>query len=168
MAMIDIEKLSDRYDVRRLGSADVDGILKLCRENTQFYEYCEAEPTEEQILRDMRLLPPGIRPSDKYYVGFYRHGELIALLDLVDGYPAPDCAYIGFFMMKKALQGQGLGSAVIRDCAAYLQSIHKTAVRLAIDKANPQSTHFWKKNGFRVVREADRNGRTLLVAEKTL
>lgn len=37
----------------------------------------------------------------------------------------------------------------------YLRSIGKTAVRLAIDKGNPQSTHFWTKNGFEVIAEAD-------------
>lgn len=49
-----------------------------------------------------------------------------------------------------------------------MQSIGKTAVRLAIDKGNPQSSHFWKKNGFEVISEADVNGWTKLVAEKKL
>jgi hypothetical protein len=49
-----------------------------------------------------------------------------------------------------------------------LKSIGKTSVRLAIDKGNPQSTHFWKKNGFEIISEADVNGRTKLVAEKIL
>ena len=35
-------------------------------------------------------------------------------------------------------------------------------------KGNPQSTHFWKKNGFSVIYEADRDGHALLVAEKEL
>ena len=53
-------------------------------------------------------------------------------MDLIDGYPKPEIAYIGFFMM------------------------------------NPQSTHFWKKNGFKVISEADVNGWTKLVSERKL
>ena len=50
--MIDISKLSRIYDIRRMDDSDVDSILNFCRKNTQFYEYCEAEPTREQVLHD--------------------------------------------------------------------------------------------------------------------
>ena len=33
---------------------------------------------------------------------------------------------------------------------------------------NPQSTHFWKKNDFDVISEADVNGWTKMVAERKL
>ena len=82
--------------------------------------------------------------------------------------PEPDTAFIGFFMMRKDLQGRQIGSAIIRETAEALNSAGKTAIRLGIDKENPQSTHFWKKNGFEVIREADLNGWTKLVAERKL
>ena len=166
--MIDISRLSGRYGVRRLRESEADRVLELCRENTQFYEYCEAEPTREQVLSDMRLLPPGIGPEDKYYFGFFQEDALIAVMDLVDGYPEAGIAFMGFFMMKKAFQGRGEGTAIIREAASGLKAQGKTAIRLAIDKGNPQSTHFWKKNGFDVIMEVDRNGWTALVAERKL
>ncbi len=165
---MDIEKLSRIYSVRRLDFADIDRVLALCRENTQFYEYCGAEPTKAQIQSDLQLLPPGVQAGDKYYLGFFQAEELIAVLDLVDGYPEPETVFIGFFMMKKALQGQGLGSGLIRECAAYWKSIGFRTIRLGIDRDNPQSTHFWKKNGFRVVQEVDRGDWTILLAQKAL
>ena len=165
---IDISMLSSRYTVRKLEESDADSILALCRQNTQFYEYCEAEPTREQVLNDLKITPPGIGLSDKYYIGFYEQDILIAVMDLIDGYPEPDVAYIGFFMMNKDLQGQGIGSAVIQEAAAYLKEKDKTAIQLAIDKENPQSSHFWKKNGFHVIRVVDRNGWIALAAEKRL
>ena len=166
--MLDIPKLSIHYDVRRLSDADADSILELCLANTQFYQYCEAEPTMEQVLRDLHITPPGVKLSEKYYIGFYQEGILMAVMDLIDGYPEPDVAYIGFFMMKKERQGRQISSAIIRETAAYLKAIGKTVIRLGIDKDNPQSTHFWKKNGFLVIREVERDGWTALVAEKTL
>ena len=89
-------------------------------------------------------------------------------MDLIDGYPEPEIAFIGFFMMNKDLQGQGIGTAIIRETEAYLKATGKTSIRLAIDKGNPQSTYFWKKNGFSVIKEVDRNGWTALVSEKLL
>ena len=163
--MIDISRLSKQFDVRKLGDSDVDIILELCRENTQYYQYCGAETSKEQILEDLHSIPPGI---GKYYICFFRKSILIAVMDLIDGYPEPDVAYVGFFMMKKEEQGRQIGSTIIQETAAYLKETGKTAIQLGIDQENPQSTYFWKKNGFHVIREVDLDGWTALVAEKKL
>ena len=89
-------------------------------------------------------------------------------MDLIDGYPLPETAYIGFFMMNPTYQGKKIGTAIIDEVIDYLKNTGKTSVRLAIDKGNPQSTHFWKKNGFEVIAEADVNGWTKLAAERKL
>lgn len=166
--MLDVRMLSSTFTVRMLSLADADAVLALCRENEQFYRYCEARPTREQIVNDMQLLPPGVEPSDKYYLGFFRRDELIAVMDLVDGYPEENFVFIGFFMVKKVLQGQKLGTALIRECSEYFKRLGKTTIRLGIDKGNPQSTHFWGSLGFTVVREVDRGEWTILVADKAL
>ena len=138
--MLEISKISSVYGVRRLDNSDADSILDLCRKNTQFYEYCEAKPTKEQVLNDLRITPPGIQLSEKYYIGFYHEETLIAVMDLIDGYPEQEMAFIGFFMMNKDIQGQGIGTAIIKETATYLKTAGKTAIRLAIDKDNPQRT----------------------------
>ena len=166
--MIDDRLLSRRYEVRRMGESDADAILELCRGNPQFYRYCGAEPSREQVLNDLTILPPGTDRTAKHYVGFYDKGALIAVMDLIDGYPEPGNAYIGFFMMDGRRQGRGIGSAIIAEAAAYLKDAGMRSIQLGIDKGNPQSTHFWKKNGFHVIRKVDRNGWTALVAERTL
>ena len=166
--MIEISKITKLYKTRELRESDVDAILELCRKNPLFYEHTEAEATRERILEDMKATPPGIGLEDKYFFGFYDGDELVAVMDLVDGYPDPKTAYIGFFMMNPSYQGKQVGIAIIRETVEYLGSIGKTAVRLAIDKGNPQSTHFWTKNGFEVLFEADVNGWTKLVAEKKI
>jgi RimJ/RimL family protein N-acetyltransferase len=166
--MIDISKLSKRYSVRILEESDVETLARICKQNTVFYEYTEARPTKENILNDMKATPPGITMDDKYYFGFFDDRELIAIMDLIDGYPKAEIAYIGFFMMNPQYQGKQTGTAIIAEVIDCLQSTGKTSVRLAIDKGNPQSTHFWKKNGFEIISEADVNGWTKLVAEKSL
>ena len=166
--MIDITKLSSRFECHALHPEDADRILALCRKNPLFYEYTEARPVREQILDDMTLTPPGMDLSSKYYFGFFENQDLAAVMDLIDGYPGPESAYIGFFMMDPQYQGKQIGTEIISETAAYLRSTGKTTIRLAIDKGNPQSTHFWRKNGFEVIAEADVNGWTKLVAERPL
>lgn len=166
--MIDISRISSLYTVRRMTDADTDEILALCRQNPQYYRYCDAEATEAQIRDDLHITPPGIGPEDKYYLGLYEGGTLIAVLDLIDGYPERAYGFIGFFMMRAAYQGRQTGSAIIRGLEDCLRAHGKERVRLGIDKDNPQSAHFWKKNGYRVINEVPAGGGTVLVAEKEL
>ena len=166
--MTDISMLSNQYSVRRLDDSDADDILDFCRKNNLYYQYCGAETSKEQVLNDLHITPPGVDISDKYYVGFFKGEEMVAILDLIDGYPESGIGYIGFFMMNAALQGKQIGSTIIQDVCTYLKQIGKTAVRLGIAKDNPQANHFWKKNGFTVIKEVDREGWTVLVAEKKL
>lgn len=166
--MIDITRLSSRFKIRTLTDSDVDVILDLCQHNTLFYEYTEARPAIEEIRNDMRITPPGITLSDKYFFGFFEGQEPVAVMDLIDGYPKPEVAYIGFFMMNQMYQGKQIGTTIISEVTDYLRMIGKKSIRLAIDKGNPQSTHFWQKNGFEVISEADVNGWTKLVAEKSM
>ena len=39
---------------------------------------------------------------------------------------------------------------------------------LGMDRDDPQSTHFWRKNGFRVVRELPQDEGIIQVAERLL
>ena len=166
--MIDIAKLSSQYAVRRLDDSDAGDILRFCVKNMLYYQYCEAEPTMAQVLNDLHIAPPGVDSADKYYLGFFSGRELTAVLDLIDGYPEPDMAYIGFFMMDAARQGRQLGTGIIQEVLSHLKHIGKNAVRLAIASENPQANHFWRKNGFRVIRQVPMDGWIALVAEKAL
>ena len=168
MKNIQIEKLSDSYTIRRLTDADVPMLYAWMLRNDQYFRYCGGSTTPERVRQDLTLCPPGTTPAQKHYVGFFDAGTLVAVMDLIDGYPDTDTAFIGFFMMNRELQGQGTGTAIVRDVLAALRALGYTAVRLGIDKENPQSNHFWRKNGFTVVREAAQERGIVLLAERCL
>ena len=168
MRSFDLAALSETYRVRRLGAEDIEEILALCRSNPQYYAYCGKETSAELIGQDMAVTPPGIPPEQKYYIGFFEDARLVAVMDLIDGYPEADCAFIGFFMLRGELQGVGLGSKIVTEVFAYLREQKLVRCQLGIDKDNPQSNHFWQKNGFAVVREIAMEDGTILLAERTL
>ena len=168
MKRIEIRKLSEKYDVRKLNFDDVKMIYTFCKRNTQYYEYCGKELSIELIERDLRITPPGILLDQKYYVGFLEKGKLVAVLDLEDGYPDEDYAYIGFFMINHEMQGNGIGTHIITEVFKHLKELGFQKCMLGIDKDNPQSNHFWRKNGFEVIREVIQEEGTILVAERQL
>ena len=166
--MFDLSKFSTRYSVRRMTDSDADEILALCLKNDQYYRYCGRQPSRDLILRDLHITPPGTPAEAKYYVGFYDGDSLTAVMDLIEGYPESDAAFVGFFMMNRELQGRQIGTRIVQEVCAYLKEAGLKRVLLGIDKENPQSNHFWKKNGFFVIREVEQEEGTILVAEKSL
>ena len=87
--------------------------------------------------------------QDKYYLGYFDdQQELVAVMDFIDHYPTEQSAFIGFFMMEKDLQGQGIGSRIITELTEYLKRQNYQFIRLGYVDGNLQSERFWKKNQF--------------------
>lgn len=144
----DVDKLSERYRVRRLTEADVEMVYALSVGNPMFYQHCPPFVTPKSILSDMKALPPRKDYADKYYIGYFEGDELVAVMDLILGYPNEETAFVGLFMMAKERQRKGIGSGIVEECFAFLGSMGYRFVRLAYAKGNPQSEAFWVKNGF--------------------
>ena len=108
-------KIKCRFFGKSTCRLHIEMLVEICKQNTVFYEYTEARPTEENILDDMKATPPGIDMQDKYYFGFFDGRELVAIMDLIDGYPKAEIAYIGFFMMNPQYQGKQTGTAIIAE-----------------------------------------------------
>mgnify|MGYP003295784707 CR=1 FL=1 len=168
MKKIELEQLSSTYTVKRLQIEDTELIYTLCKSNPQYYEYCGKSLSVEEIESDLNIMPPGISMEQKYYIGFFENQKLIAVMDLIDGYPNSNVAFIGFFMMYGELQRAGIGSKIVSEALIYLKRQGFQTCQLGIDKENPQSNHFWRKNGFQIIREVVQEEGIILVAEKQL
>ncbi len=168
MDRIELGKLSVVYDVRRLGLADAPMVYAFCRANTRYYAYCGAEVTLELVEHDLTAVPPGVSGEQHYYLGFFAQGALTAVMDLIAGCPGGDDISLGFFMMHSASQGAGTGSRIVSEALAALRAQGFRRCILGMDRDNPQSTHFWRKNGFRVVRELPQDEGVIQVAERLL
>lgn len=163
------EDISKTYAVRRLTEHDLPAILALCRTNPLFYKHCPPNVTEDSIRADMQALPPGKTPKDKYYLGYFDGNRLAAVLDLILGFPNEETAFIGFFMVDAALQGRGVGSALVEELCCHLKSCGFAAVRLGWVQGNPQSEHFWHKNNFKENGARSKNDTyTILYAQRGL
>lgn len=149
MIKLKVDNLSKKYAVKLLGKSDVSNIYSLCSKNTLYYDFCPPFVTPESIEADMAALPPGKGKDDKYYLGYYDKDKLIAVMDLILGYPDEDTAYIGFFMTDVSIQSKGIGSAIVNELSRFMCSQGYSKIQLGWVKGNPQAEHFWLKNGFK-------------------
>lgn len=169
MKHMNIKDFSKNYKVRFLTNDDSEMIYKLCKGNPLYYEYCPPAVTRNSIREDIVALPPNIDIEHKYYVGFFDSEKMIAVMDLIDGYPDKDIAFIGFFMTDVCVHDKGIGSAIISELLKYLKDERYTVVRLAWVKGNPQAEHFWIKNGFTAIKETSSTAAEhVILAERKL
>ena len=166
---MNVSEFSGRYVVRILSEADIPAVYALCKENSLYYRYCPPFVSELSIAGDMKALPPGKTESDKFYIGYYDHGCLIAVMDIIRAYPDERTAFIGFFMTEATFHNKGIGSSIIEELCDCLYGIGFEAVRLGWVKGNPQAEHFWHKNGFKETGITyDTDEYTVVVAQRNL
>lgn len=164
---LDIKQFSKQYKVTYLNVEDVNLILSLCESNPFYYEHFPPMVSKQSILMDMKALPNHKNKEDKYYVGFWKEDTLIAIMDLIDGYPDTESGWIGLFMVDGLYSNQGIGSKIIEDLSSYLKTRH-TYLRLAYVEENEQCAHFWKKNHFVCDEKINRDGINLCKMFKKL
>ena len=132
-----IENLSEKYTVKRLGKNDISIVYNLCSKNTLYYEYCPPFVTAESIETDMIALPPGKTVEDKVYVGYFDADKLIAVMDLILGFPEAETAYVGFFMTDVSVQGKDIGSSIFSELAKFVCGNGFSNIQLCWVEGNP-------------------------------
>ena len=145
-----IDQLSKHYSCRILTEKDILSILSLYESNPLYFQYCPPKPNLASVKEDMLRLPEGKAKADKFYVGFWNGFDLVAVMDFVYAYPDEETVFIGLFMVDQAYQRKGIGSQIVTEALAYFTKNFRKA-RLAYVKGNPQSRHFWEKQGFKPI-----------------
>lgn len=161
-------QFSTQYQVQQLTEADLEQVLALYQTNPLYFEHFPPLPSLESLANDLVDCPPGKELSDKFFLGFWDKNDLIAVLDLIAGYPTADTAYLGLFMVDANRSGQGLGSRIMAELLSQLTPNFKK-VRLGYVETNPQSSRFWTKVGFYPTGEVkELAGKTIVLAEYAL
>lgn len=159
---INVGEFSSEYDVRLLTEADVSDVYWLCRNNRKYYLDLKQRPSMKELTDVITDLPEGAGPDNKYFAGFYRGEDLIAFMDLITGYPEPDDAFIGWFMVDAQMQNQGIGSQIIADVRASMKAQGYDHLSLKCQKENTNAFSFWSSLGFAPTGEStDEQGRAL-------
>ncbi|MDO4815793.1 MAG: GNAT family N-acetyltransferase [Bacillota bacterium] len=115
-------------------------------------------PTVESLTDVISELPEGKEDTDKFFVGFYENGALVAVMDLITGYPENDDAFIGWFMVDAQLQGKGIGSRIFADVRAAMKAQGYDYLSLCCAKENTEAIAFWRAQGFEPTGEEAVNG----------
>ena len=153
-AALDIAALSTTHTARAITQADIADVYALCKSNQKYYAYTNSAPTVESLTEVISRVPEGAELGDKCFVGFYEGENLVAVLDLITGYPEPDDAFIGWFMVDGHRQRQGIGSQIFADVRAAMAAQGYDHMMLSCEKENAEAIAFWQAQGFRAVAQS--------------
>ena len=158
-AALDVRTLGIGYDVRRLTGADITDVFQLAKGNRKFYRALGVRPSRSKLTEMISDIPEGVGQEDKHFVGFYDdEGNLVAVLDLITGYPKDDNAFIGWFMVDAAQQRQGIGSQIFADVRASMQAQGFSRLEVACPEASQSGMSFWAEQGFETTGHRFNNG----------
>lgn len=136
------------YKVCQINDKNIDDVYKLCSYNDFYYECLQEQVSMSGVENIINELPPDCESKNKLFLGIYKGAQLVAILDLIAGYPNKETAFIGLFMVDRSLQSSGIGSGIINKLIEFLKSNGYKCCRLGVIEKNVPAINFWNKMGF--------------------
>ncbi|MCQ2467653.1 MAG: GNAT family N-acetyltransferase [Clostridia bacterium] len=143
---------------------NISEVYRLCKSNRRFYRYLGRVPTKESLTEVISEVPEGYSETSKYFLGFYDDESLIAIADIILGYPENDDAFIGWFLVDGVEQGKGIGSQIFADIRANLKALGYDYISLGCVKENEIAVKFWESQGFKATGEESASGKHTIAA----
>jgi RimJ/RimL family protein N-acetyltransferase len=142
--------------LRELGAGD-EAVLQALLESDPDYtvRVTGYPPGPSDALSLLMMRPESVPESRKVVLGVFERGALVAVVDLLRGYPAPEYVFIGLLLVEGVRQRQGVGAAALAAVERYAgQWPEARRFRLAVVDTNAPVLGFWLRMGFEATGEA--------------
>ncbi|MFI5691943.1 GNAT family N-acetyltransferase [Kribbella sp. NPDC051586] len=142
----------DEVVLRAIAPGDVDALQELVESDPGYTERITGYPpgaSDAQSLLMMR--PEGLPEESKVVLGAFAADRLVAVVDVLRGFPNDHTAFIGLLEVHAKYQGLGCGGTTYGLVERYVGSTWREirTLRLAVVDTNAQvATGFWERQGF--------------------
>jgi ribosomal protein S18 acetylase RimI-like enzyme len=134
--------------IRAIGRDEAALVQRLHERCSDFWELVEGAAPPPDFARELLdEVPPGGTIDHKHVLGVFED-ELVALLDLYDGYPEPHAWYLSLLVIAPERRGTGLGHELLAYGETYVRARGGRALRLIVQEQNPRALAFWMREGF--------------------
>ena len=140
------------HRLRRAEPDDEAAIQDAFELDPGFFELSEGAPPRPTEAHELLIEQPPIETCTKQsFVVHDPAGTLVAVLDLLDGFPDRGTLYLGLIFIAPRSRGGGLGRALLEALFAHAADGGSTAVRLAVVVANQDARRLYDRLGFTYV-----------------
>ena len=156
---VDVGVFSSDLTARRIDEEEIPAVLELERKNRRAYRKLGKRPSTQTLTAIMTDIPEGASVEDKVFTGFYdADGELVAVLDLLLGYPGKGNAFIGWFLVDADRRNNGIGSQIIADVRAAVKGMGYERFTVGVTDTSEEAVRFWEGQGFALTGEETEYG----------
>jgi ribosomal protein S18 acetylase RimI-like enzyme len=145
-------------ELRAIQPDDVDAVQELIESDPGYTERITGYPPGSSDAQSLLMMRPGSIPEDaKVVLGAWEDDELVAVVDLLRGYPNESTAFIGLLEVHGKHQRCGRGAAAYGLVEQYVAGTWPEVekLRLAVVDTNADTAvKFWVAMGFRQTGEA--------------
>lgn len=141
--------------LRELGAGD-EAVLQALLESDPDYtvRVTGYPPGPSDALSLLMVRPESVPESHKVVLGLFDGDELVAVVDLLRGYPESSFVFIGLLLVQGSRQGSGVGAATMSAAERYAgQWPEVRRFRLAVVDTNAAVLGFWRRMGFEATGE---------------
>ena len=137
-------------ELREISPYDVPRVQELIESDPGYTERITGYPPGPADAQSLLMMRPDGLPEDaKVVLGAWEGEQLVAVIDLLKGYPDEHTAFIGLLEVHEDHQGRGVGAAAYRMVEAYRRGPEWRTLRLAVVDTNAeQAAGFWARQGF--------------------
>jgi ribosomal protein S18 acetylase RimI-like enzyme len=133
----------------RLGTGQEAAVTTFCRQCSDFFTLVAGQSLTAETTRHLlESRPPGVEPAQKHLIGFKRGDEIVAIVDLLEGFPRNAEWYVGLLLLAPTERARGLGTAVWNAMESWLGAAGGRHIRLIVQEQNPAAAQFWRSRGF--------------------
>ncbi len=134
--------------LKRLDESWIPKLQSLFEAAPQYHLKVEGKPAGENTAREALLGgPPNFDMKDKYGFGIFLGGLLVGYIDIANGYPEKETAYLGLLLIDETFQGRGFGEKAFRLVENEVRKWNCKKIRLSVAETNDVQ-EFWSKMGF--------------------
>jgi ribosomal protein S18 acetylase RimI-like enzyme len=139
-------------DLRLIAPEDVDAVQELIESDPGYTERVTGYPPGPSDAQSLLMMRPEELPETcKVVLGAFDGSELVALVDLLRGFPNAQTGYVGLLEVHGKHQGRGYGGQVYDLVERYVASTwpEVRTLRLAVVDTNADvAAGFWQRQGF--------------------
>jgi RimJ/RimL family protein N-acetyltransferase len=134
-----------------LGEDDAALVQSFYDANPDYFVLFGGQPASpDAALNDLRAFPSqDFSDARKHFIGVVdASGQLLAVADIIENYPAPAVWHLGFFIVATDLHGTGFAKSWLDALEVWIQSQGAQYLRLGVVQVNLRGRRFWEKAGF--------------------
>ena len=152
--MIDeIRKQLPEHEIVTVSEKNFEQVFEVYDTNQDFFLLTQGkEATIESSINDINSVSPNFDISQKTYISLWQDGSVVAVLDLLKGYPAQEDIWIGLLLIHGDLHGKKIGSRIITAVLNAAKIVGYRAAQLGVIENNVKALAFWQKQGFEKIR----------------